>query len=509
MRGLARSRLDALWVWIAHHRMDTGLALALGLLSFGVRVSMLGSDPYGDEAVHFHIARSFGLDNPRVVNEGAKTYLFVQRPLFSLLMWPGAILGFAAYRVWHMLFASALVVVVFGMLREQRVRPVLAAGAGLILTLHPTFVLWGLRVFPDTLMTLMLVLAVRAHLMKRPIQTGGFALAAVWIKEVAVVVVATLFIWSTVRAWIQRDFGLWPFRMDRMQTALGAALALSMLPLWLGISYFDGRFPGWSTNYRPIFVVDNMFLSLWLVPMVALGLMYRRTRIFAIVALALAAFFVYYRFGLGRGVDDWFWVSTGVLSLTAAAITFERSLSAVAARSRRGLNWAPVAIGAAGFVVLALQIVAPAGTQARELAYTSHDSLQPPLWSAVKKASGHTDLQEVVAWLEKRQPLNLLLADVGWFYVDYPFSDLAPHVGVAYTEPEIGAGVELWVEAIEEAANYTVLMETHWPMNGAIRETYAECVEFREGPYWVINGQNCAGRVGLARANLEKRLPGE
>ncbi|HET6399328.1 MAG TPA: hypothetical protein VFH47_07220 [Candidatus Thermoplasmatota archaeon] len=76
--------------------------MALWALAFALRLLLAGGGAYGDEAAHYYMARHGPQDPDNVVPAGdLLSRIWWERPLFSVLLAPGAAFGFLGYRVGH------------------------------------------------------------------------------------------------------------------------------------------------------------------------------------------------------------------------------------------------------------------------------------------------------------------------------------------------------------------------------------------------------------------------
>ncbi|HEX2066910.1 MAG TPA: hypothetical protein VHI93_08875, partial [Candidatus Thermoplasmatota archaeon] len=147
--------------WRASPWLPAAAAYALALAA---RAWLLDAPVYGDEAAHFYVARHLGASPANLVPDlGVPQWLFWQRPLFSLLLWPGAALSFEGYRIWHILLSSLLAPLAMAVVAQAGGRRVPQWTAGVAAALLPGLVGWGVRVFPDSLMATLFLGAVWLH----------------------------------------------------------------------------------------------------------------------------------------------------------------------------------------------------------------------------------------------------------------------------------------------------------------------------------------------------------
>lgn len=476
------------WAWPAALAAVWALAAAL-------RLALLDGPLYGDESAHYAVARGWGDDPDNVTPAYAlNEALWWQRPLFSVLLWPGAALGLAAYRVEHALLAALLPVLAAEVARKAGAGPVLALGAGLALAVHPDLVLWGSRVFPDSIMAALVLGGIRAHQSQRPLAAAGLLLAAVWTKETAFVALASLLAWSL---WTGRRSGtvdLWPLRLDRRATALLGAALLAPLPLAHAVINVGGRVPGWSTTPLAAAHLDGLFLTAWLLVPIAAGLAWRRSRPYALAALAYPAFYVAYG-SLGHGVERWYLVLPAALAALAAAV----ALGEAARQAAPSVRAAGRGVAAALAVLLLATALVPDTLAPKQAVAPA----SPPAASLgqLGAALRGDPLEDAVAAVREGQWGVVFLVDVPWFHVHHPFAERAGAVGWSYT----GVSIPLaeWAHAVE-GSDVTVLLKVDRPFNLALREAYADCVQHEDAQYVLLEGPRCPDRLEALREALAR-----
>lgn len=459
-----------------------------------MRLMLLDGPIYGDEAVQYAMSRHWGADpvNVEPVYD-LNGPLWWQRVMFPVVLSPGAALGIAAFRVEHALLASLLPVLAAGLLRQAGVRPLLAAGTGVAVAIHPTFVLWGARVFPDTLMACFVLAGLWAHVARRPILAALLLLAAVWTKEMAGLALLGLLVWTAMRGRRAGTVRLWPVELDRPATALAGACLLAPWPLVYAVLGLDGRMPGWSRMPLEWSHVSGVLASEWLIVPIVAGLFWPRSRPWSILSLAYALFYVMY--GLtGRGVEAWYFVLPAALALLASAV----ALDTAARHSKFSVRSAGQVGAAFGLTVILVLAAVPHTVAAKQAAtplaptFTSLPQLDDLLQG--------DHLMQTVSSIEGDQWGLVLIIDVGWFNVHYPFAERADMVQWHYTDAD--RPIEQWAADVE-GAGATVVLKFEGPLNRAIRATYTDCVQFENGSYVVIDGSNCPGRAARLQAEFE------
>lgn len=477
--------------------------------AFLLRLVLWQTAQFGDEAHHYYVTRTFGAPVANVDNPDRLDWLFWWRPLFSLLLLPGALLGFSAFRLLFILIASLLPLFALLILRDLRVRAWIAYAAAGIVALHPYFLLWGYRVFPDALMSVAFAGALWCHVRGRPLLAGLLALASVWIKEVAIYGVVFLFLavtWQTLR---NREFAVWPLRLTKSQTAFALAGILGPLPSTYAAFVLKGHAPGWSQGGDPLALVDRLFLLAWLLPLVLLGMAWKRTRFFALLALVFPAFYAGYRLAFDGGINVWYYLLPSFLALIAAAFALDEWWSRARAPRNR-LRPGP-ARSATVFLalVLTIHIFFPLSFPAKGRITMPFTGLaDAPIDQVIydELHRGH-DLPDVVDRLSDAHWKNVLLIDPEWFVVYYPFADeAAKHAGVV---GRLFTGFDkdtaFYAVAVEQRATVTIIAKHPFPGNLALRTVYLDCL-FHENPtYFVVDGMRCSGRADALKIEWERR----
>ncbi len=464
--------------------------VALYAAAFLARAFFLGSAPYGDEAHHYFIARGFGTPPPNLLEGQDTHWLFWWRPLFSLLLAAGAHISFTAFRLDYILLSSLLAPGLYLWVRARGGGRWAGGAAGLVAALHPFFVIWGVRAFPDELMAALFVLGLVAWEHRRVWLGAGLLLAATWVKEVALVGIAALLAAELVERF-GRDGAAWALRLQprARHLLLVGALAFAWAPHWVANS-MGGRAPGWSRGGTLVSTLDGTFTTMWFVPFVLVGLFVPRARRPALLALAFAGFYLAYNAALGGATELWYNILPAALATAVVALVCEQMARSAAPALRR---MAPTALAV---VLVAAQLLLPGtsdlkmealhpGTTTRELSVAEAIDLEQTrdrdLWTLVEAAHG-TDWHAV------------FLVDVPWFFAYWPFSERADVVGSYFTKDNPASAAQ-WAAVIETIANMTVLKRTDGPLNLALQETYASCVGLATPEYLLIRGMGCKGNA--------------
>src|ERR1041385_3681471 len=336
-------------------RTDTAAAAALAVAAFAVRWPLLTAPVYGDEAAHFAMARRLGTSAHISYFEGGPwslAHLVVGRPLFALLHAPGAWAGFEGFRWLGAAFSALLPAAAYVLARRLGVRAGPAFAAGAAVAVHPAFVVWGARVFPDSLMALLAVAGLAAHAAGRTRRAAALLLAAAWAKESALAALAGLVAFEAAKllkggraAWTE---GGRTQAWHRAQPF--AALLVAPIPLLVGHAMFP-LWPGYAPGGDLRSAAETLWPSSWFLLPLAAAWWIPRARPVAAASAGLVAVYGFHVRGRGRVVRGWYVALPGALGLVLAATVGDAGL-----RSRRWPRMAapPLAVGLAGLMVAAV-----------------------------------------------------------------------------------------------------------------------------------------------------------
>jgi hypothetical protein len=480
--------------------VDAAVAAVLAALAFAARWPLLGAPVYGDEAVHYAMARRLGGSGGISFFEGGPwtlAHLVAGRPLFALLHAPGAWFGFEGFRVLGAAFSALLPAAAYVLARRLGARPWLAAGAGAAVALHPSLVVWGARVFPDSLMAVFVVAGLAAHAAGRKGLAWLLVVAAVWVKESALGALGGLLVFEAVALARERSAagtkwgtqGLW-----RRARPL-AALAVAPVPLLVGHALFP-LWPGYASGGDVRSALEPLLLSSWLLAPLAAAWAVPRARPAAAAATGLLALYALHAAVRGRLLQGWYAVLPAALALALAAAVVEAGL-----RSRRWPRLAapPLAVGLAGLMVLAVAGTTALGALAHPVQPRGEAGL-PDTVDAVRREGA--DAEAMVRFQEARRPATVLEVDVFWHSVDYPLSGTRSTVVAYPVMAPLAPGAAARLGADGESSDLTWVQ--HWgdtPFEAAFVGTYGDCKVFAAGAWTAYDLAGCQGRsAALAEA---------
>lgn len=498
---------------------------SLYLLAWAVRFPILDSHPYTAEAAHYWIARHlWDAGNNLYAIDGWHSevpWLFWQRPLFSLLLWPGAAVSFPAYRILHLAFTAAIPSLGFLLLRSLGARTAAAAIAGVALVVHPQLVTWSVLVLPDSLVATLTLAALLAAQAGRLNVTGGLLLAATWVKEVAIVTplaLLALALWWEPGGDRPADRAAgrvrwFPLRMGVWATMLTYVCMLAFMPLAYSLA-LGGTFPGWGRGGDAAAVLERVWLTPWFAPLALLALAFPASRRLGAVALAWCGFFLAYRLVLGRSVEAWYYVVPATLVVLAAAAALD-----AAWRAARPGAWGrkAVAVAAGLAVALAGMHVALDDTVAAKRAVVTPFS-HVGSWSLRQALAfeevREDDLHEVLDALGRDASQGdgqdggiWFTVDVDWSFVIHPISERADRVYLDYSSrhPAESPDVERVAGILEDEAWVTLVKRIDAPLSLALASVYGDCAMAESGSYVALRGADCAGRAPQLRAEFDRR----
>jgi hypothetical protein len=483
--------------------------LASAIVAFAARWPLVHVPIYGDEAGMFYFSRHLHQDAQNVhefdSGQALQTAMFFwHRPLFRLLFAPGAWISFHAYRVEFIAFSALLAPLTLMLLQTLAVRRWLILVGGTAAAAYPLFVHWSSIAFPDTPMLVAFVGALLAHERRRTSLAAALFVASLWFKETAIVGLGAFLVLhmvSLVRSGARR----WRASLrDPILAKYGAASILGLLPLAVYM-VLGGHRPGWSSGINGRELPGALLPSLWVLPLIVVGLRWARTRFYAIVALAYMCFYLALTWVLHTWVQDWYQVQPVFLGLVAALLVLDEILRRVAETGARRTFASAVVI-----LVIAIQIFVPASWPLKQAATNpwGHPA-QPSLAETYRRDHYFDAVADLEAHLGGTDHRAVFTIDLPLFYVLYPLAENSADVRWSYTDHNFTRRTEIarYTNLMDGTANVTVLQtsKTDHPLNIALRTAYSDCVDYRNSDFVLMHGQRCPGRLQRVVDEYETR----
>jgi hypothetical protein len=472
---------------------------ALSILALALRASLLRAVPYGDEAAHFTEARSLGLFDLHVAWMGPDVPfgllpLVAGRPMFALLHAPGALAGFTGFRALGILYAALLPAVLYGLLRSLGCRRALAGAAGAAVAVLPVFVVWGSRVFPDSLMALLFLAGLWALQAGRVPLAAACLVASAWTKETAVFPVAIVAAAAWASAALARRKAGEPWakalRPRRAEGWLLGAAAAAPLALGMGLLLVP-KLPGWVFGGTPWPVLERMPLSALLLVPLAGAAFVRRCRPVALPGLAVLGLYAAFVALRGGMVQAWYAILPASLALGATALLADTLLARGRAQRLAGAGCVAL-LAATGL----LGVVGASGPALAAL-HPLHAEDEPGLAASLAFVRAESPEQrQAMAFHGRVRPASVFQVDPAWFFIDYPFGG-ARNTTFVYTvsmqEQDIPVAR---IAAAVESSDLTWLQDWNTTFQHALRDTYRDCLAFQAGMFMAFEGRGCAARSG-------------
>lgn len=475
-----------------------GPALALGLwaLGFAIKIPVLGSPPYWDEGLHYWTAKHLGDGYDAITDVygnpvAAPQALVFQRPLFYLAFWLPAQGGFEAFRVTHAVAASLLSPLAYLLLRGHGVRRPFAAAAGVAVAVVPQLAMWGALGLMDSLMTAAIAVMLWARATHRSGVLFAASVAAVWTKETAYAAVVGLLAYDAVRGWIAGRVGLAPLRLDGRTSALAWAALVAPWPLVYAVMQ-DLAMPGAANHGSALPVLDRMFTTPWLLPILVLGLWPRRSRSLCAFALAAGLFLLALQLA-SRDVPQWYEVPTAFFALAGAGAAAD----AWWREAPRRVRWSTPAPAAVAVLLVYLLVMLPNSPERDRLRPFSGDGGNSLAGSwAFEMDIRDRELHDAIAAIPLHERPDVVDVDVAVPAMFVPIVEQARDVyfDSSFVRTLVDVDLQALAGRIESNATWTILDRSDYPLAKALDETYADCVRFQNAGFTVFEAAGCAGR---------------
>ncbi len=464
----------------------------LFLTAMALRAPLVDEPPTTWEPLHYTIAHDLGQEDPRVTSFfewGTVDFgpLFWNNLGFYLVTAGPAQISFEATRILMVLVSSAIAPIGYWTLRAHGVRSVYAVAAGLLLATHHTMSVWGSTISPTTTATTWLACALLFDARGRPRPAAAFLALALLSDRLVIVPAIALVVQALVNARALAGGRGWPDRLDERASLYLTAFVAGAVPL----SFAGARVFSLSGLWTPTQIIGTAVLAWPLLPLILLGLAWTRTRWSSALAASQIAFLVLARHVFERSAGEGQFQAAAMLSVLAAAVAIDEAdvrLSAsrpvfAAATWRAGALALLILAGATTFGVLPpdLPLATSAGPGDRE------EALQ---WV---RAQG-TDLADAGRAAADPSFTRLVVADVPWWHVYYPFLPRPGFEHMATGLSDLPVDINLWNASIEREGTVLVLGPSGSPLNAALRATYADCSIHKNPSYEIFDGGRCIGR---------------
>jgi hypothetical protein len=273
---------------------------------------------------------------------------------------------------------------------------------------------------------------------------------------------------------------------------------VGLLPLLLAFALGFPR-PGVHEPGYAARLLDELFVSPFLWPLLAVGAMLPSSRTLATWGIATGGFLLGYHAVLGAAVQAWYAVPALFFALVGAAASAEAvcrwAWAPSAARAWR--RWGAVSATALAALAVLAAIAAPAGA--------ARDWIHPVDGDGGQRLRDRLDYEvhvrdkdfvAAVATLPTHG-FDLVTLDVGFPQHLHPLADRADHLWLLSWptyEPRFEASTV--AARVEANGTLTLVAEGGSPRHGALVSTYGDCIVYRNPGFVLLEGARCAGRGG-------------
>lgn len=486
-------------------RPDLACATVAFAVALAVRMVVLRSPPYGDEPLFW-----FGAAHPFAAPAGVTDLagrpfeprgLFFERPAFFALLWLPAQAGFGTFRMACAVLGALLAPGAYAVVRSRAGRPAsLAAGLGVALV--PDLAAWTSFGLTDALMTLWLLAVCWARLQGRSRLAAAFAVLAVWTKETAFLVPCVLLAADLVRGWRGGDVTVRPFRLATRRVAMLWPVAMGLVPLLLAFA-MGFPHPGVRSPGSGAALADMLFVSPWLIPVLAIGLVPKGSRRLAAWGLAVGGGLLALHVAAGLAVQAWYAVPAQVFALVGVAASVDALARFGWASGKPGARAAAGALAVVAALIVFAAIASPAGAVRNAIhpwaADAGHDlvgrlrfetSVRDQDRVAAFAALPTSGFDLVTLGLDFPQHISLLTRAGHQWVLTWP-----THTPGEFTAAQVAA-------RIETNSTWTLVALQGTSAQEAVLATYGDCAVFRDGGFALLQGWRCPGRAGaLASAS--------
>ncbi len=502
--------------WRRTSTPEWAFLVALYGMAVAVRLPFAGVPPYGDEGMHFFLARE-GTGLPTTISdlEGGTwlhpAWLFWERPLFAVLLHPFAEQGFHAFRIGHILVSSLLPVAAWTLLRSYRSHWATAALASLVCVILPNLVVWGALAVMDELMAILLAFALAVRRLGHHVFAGTLFLLSVWAKETAFAAVLAIAALSLVHALRRGEARLMPLTLDRATTALVLPLALGLVPLAVSLATGLDGFGGHGSGYASA-LVDRLYLTPWFIPVLAGGLAWKTSRHLCAFALFWATGYLLSHAWLGRSVEIWYIAAPAFFVVVAVASALEQMV--------RGASrpWPSVLAGLAIFAAIALvlvMVVAPAGPEKGRLTHPLTGQADHSLMGALEFERGarNAPLDQALERMRLDGTRDVVTVDL-YYARALMLAEGSNHARHVFVDSAVFREVlPLWSDSfasrVETNGTWLLVTRSDAAYFHAINEAYSDCLVLENVEFRLYEAWRCPGRQeSLEEGFRSRHVPG-
>ena len=470
------------------------------------RALLLDAPSYGDEGAHYAIAAwalrlDIGIHWLHGDFPATLLPFVINRPLAYLTWGLGSVAGFEGLRFLTLLLSVGQVGLTAVLVHRITRSKAWAWVAGLLLALLPSHVIWSTRIFPDSILAVLGLLAMLAVLDRRWRTAILLAVAAAWAKEIGVLVLA-----AVALAWLVGEF---PKRKQVLAWTAVAA-AVSVAPVLIATLGMGLKTPGWAQGGSLLVILDGAWISAWFAPLLVASL-WTRARWVGAASLIQGAGYAAAHLILGTQLQSWYWVLPQALTLAAVVGT----TAIWAKRLARAGHGQPLGRQGLRFLAPALVcclVVLPAGAPGKPLV---QPAVQDPSQNLVEAIHGRllegADLQEALRGMHGQEVVRLVAVDQLWYDIFHPIASHQWSTHWTWTG---------WLNASVERAELMAFMqpgtgilalrhaqgETAFTL--AARAAYQECI-VHDGPDQVAIVLGLCDRLEERNRRFEQALVAE
>jgi hypothetical protein len=335
---------------------------------------------------------------------------------------------------------------------------------------------------------------------------GGaiFFVAAAWLKEFALIPVLVLLVYRLGLAWrAAKD------RRTRLagpaDLLLGAALLVGALPILVAL-LMGGPLPGWYRGGTYAEVLSRSFMAVVFAPVILVGLSIPRARDVCFLVLGLLGFFLIYE-ASGRGSPLYYFLSSGLFTLAAAALVLDELWTRAGNRTRRKAAVSGLAafLALVPLLVVALPMEHPIkAAQSKAFAQSLDFSLLETYRFVEDQGD---DYWAGLEFLEGQPWQTVFLVDAPWHDHFFPLPQRMSEVRIGATQQvQTHPGyLARMANVMENMTDVTFMLKTGSDANEVVRSVYGDCIRFENPRLAIIEAGDCSGRAQRLEAEYEAR----